>query len=91
MDSEKKTYFIVEIGGADFYFEKLSEASEFFAKLASTTAEKIDRLGYGSDAYYYKGGHHTPSMKQEEMNVYPNKKAAEFAKHNEDENEKEDD
>jgi hypothetical protein len=81
MEKHTITYFIVEIGGADFYFEKLQDASDFFAKLVSSTGEKIGRLGYGDNAYYYKEGKHTPKMSQETMDVYQTKKAAEFAKH----------
>ena len=81
MEKITKTYFIVEIGGADFYFEKLQDASDFFAKLVSSTGEKIAQLGYSSPRYYYKDGRHTPKMTQETIDVYETKKAAEFAKH----------
>lgn len=82
MEKETKTYFIVEIGGADFYFEKLQDASDFFAKLVSTNAEKIDAEGYGANAFHYKNGKHHPTMKQEVMDIYPTLKAARFAKSN---------
>jgi len=81
METKKITYFIVEIGGADFYFEKLQDASDFFAKLASTNAEKIGRLGYGKDSYNYRDGKHMPTMKQDVLEVYETEKSARFAKH----------
>ena len=85
MEKTNKTYFIVEIGGAYFYFEKLQEASDFFAKLVGSTGERINRLGYGDNSYYYKDGKHTPKMSQETIDVYLTKKAAEFAKHEKEE------
>jgi len=80
IDKVKKTFFVVEIGSADFYFDKLHEASEFFAKIVSSTARSMGRLGYGSDAYHFEEGKPMPSMKQEILDVYPTRKAAEFAK-----------
>lgn len=84
MEPTTKVYFVVEIGGADFYFDKLPEAAAFFEKLASTNAQKMGHLGYGSSAYNYPEGKHRLEMKQETIILYPNRKAAEFAKHNDD-------
>lgn len=81
IDKQTKSYFIVEIGGADFYFENLQQASEFFSKIVGSPAKKINQLGYGSNAFYYEDGKPLPSMKQSIIEVYPNRKAAEFAKH----------
>lgn len=83
MEPQKKTYYVVEIGGADLYFDNLQKASDFFAKIVQSGAEKISSLGYGSDAYHYKHGVHTPLLKQEILDVYPTEKAARFAKSNE--------
>lgn len=82
MNIEKttKTFFIVEIGGADLYFEKLEEASNFFGKLVGANAHKVGRLGYGDNSYHFQDGKHFPSMKQETIDIYPTRKAAEFAK-----------
>ena len=77
MEKETKTYFVVEIGGADLYFEKLNDASEFFAKIVGSNAEKIGSIGYGP-SYHFKSGKHHPTMKQEVIDVYPSRKAAEF-------------
>lgn len=88
MEKQTKTLFVVEIGSASLYFDNLGHASEFFAKLVSSPLRKIGRLGYGVDSYSYEDGKYMPTLKQEVLSIYPNRKSAEFAKHSDEENEK---
>lgn len=82
MEKQTKTYFVVEIGGANFYFEKLQEATDLFAKMVETKAIDIGRIGYGEAAYYYIDSGHKPEMRQITFEIYQSREAAEFAKHN---------
>lgn len=88
MDKQTKTFFVVEIGTADFYFEKLEQASEFFRQVVNAPIRNIDALGYGEGRYAFdSGGKIRLSMKQETLDFYPSKEAAEFAKHKDGEKE----
>lgn len=81
MEPTTKTYYIVEIGGADLYFERLEEAADFFAKVAKAPIKNIGHTYENGKSLYYTdtSGSIKISMKQETLTVYPSRKAANFA------------
>ena len=80
MEPKTQTYYLVEIGSADLYFERLEDAAEFFAKIAKAPIKNIQRTYEKGETLHFIGTEATDiSMKQETLVVYPNKKAASFA------------
>lgn len=78
MEKQTKTYYVVEIGGADLYFADIQKASDFFAKVVGSGAVDMGSVGYNKD-YAYVRGTPTVSMKTEVVGLYQTEKAARFA------------
>lgn len=78
IEPNKKIVYIVEIGSADFYFDTLQQASEFFATIVKVPVINVEH-DY-SRGYWLSDKKLNISMKQETILLYPNKKALDFAK-----------
>jgi hypothetical protein len=81
MEPKRETLYVVEVGSADFHFEKLQDAADFFSMITKAPIKHVVSTYENGKSLSYLDQDHPirVSMKQESITIYPSLKAAKFA------------